>query len=226
MQHVDPASLEDLSSRITYLSSFLELNASDGEALRAAKPLVAPLIPTILTAVYTKLLSYDITAQAFVPKNTDYEGETVKTVQELTLEHPQIALRKDFLKNYLVRLVSTSDLSPGSPFWVYLNNVGIMHTGKPGFKHREKRPELRVEYIHMGALLGYVVDIVVGAVMEMEVIDTQMKSRVIRALNKVIWIQNDLFARHYIAGDGGSGEGHANGVGVIGKTGNGCPFSG
>src|SRR6187402_779035 len=99
-------------------------------------------------------------------------------------------------QNYLVRLVSTTDLSPSSSFWVYLNNVGIMHTGKPGFKHREKRPDLRVEYIHMSVLLGYVVDIVVGAVMNMEVIDTQMKSRVIRALNKVIWVQNDLFARH------------------------------
>jgi hypothetical protein len=97
-----------------------------------------------------------------------------------------------------VKLVSTSDLSPQSPFWVYLNNVGIMHTGKPGFKHREKRPDLRVEYVHMGALLGYVVDIVVGAVMEMSEIDNVMKSRVIRALNKVVWIQNDLFARHYI----------------------------
>ena len=73
-----------------------------------------------------------------------------------------------------------------------------MHTGKPGFKHREKRPDLRVDYIHMNALLGYVVDIVFGAVMDMNEIDTQMKSRVIRALNKVIWIQNDLFSRHYM----------------------------
>jgi hypothetical protein len=98
MQHIDVLSLEDLPSRISYLSAFLDLTASDGEALLAAKPLVAPLIPAILQAVYTKLLSFDITAQAFVPKNTDFEGETVKNVQELTLEHPQIALRKDFLK--------------------------------------------------------------------------------------------------------------------------------
>jgi hypothetical protein len=98
MQHIDASSLEDLPSRIAYLSSFLDLNDSDAEALQAAKPLVAPLIPTILEAVYVKLLSCDITAQAFVPKNTDYEGEVVKNVQELTLEHPQIALRKDFLK--------------------------------------------------------------------------------------------------------------------------------
>ena len=98
MQHIEASLLEDLPSRIAYLSSFLELTAADGEALLAAKPLVAPLVPTILDAVYTKLLSFDITAQAFVPKNTDYEGETVKSVQELTLDHPQIALRKDFLK--------------------------------------------------------------------------------------------------------------------------------
>jgi len=98
MQHIEASSLEDLPSRIEYLSSFLDLNASDGEALLGAKPLVAPLIPSILNAVYVKLLSYDITAQAFVPKNTDFQGETVKSVQELTLEHPQVALRKDFLK--------------------------------------------------------------------------------------------------------------------------------
>ncbi len=99
MQHISASSLQtDLPSRISYLSAFLELTASDGEALLAAKPLVAPLVPTILDLVYKKLLSFDITAQSFVPKNTDYEGETVKSVQELTLDHPQIALRKDFLK--------------------------------------------------------------------------------------------------------------------------------
>jgi len=225
MQHISASALEDLPSRIAYLSSFLELKAEDGEALRAAKPLVAPLVPAILDAVYVKLLSFDITAQAFVPRNTGYEGEVVGSVQELTMEHPQIALRKDFLKNYLVRLVSTSDLSPGSSFWVYLNNVGIMHTGKPGFKHREKRPDLRVEYIHMGALLGYVVDIVVGAVMQMTEIDNVTKSRVIRALNKVIWIQNDLFARHYI-GKVGVNTVTPPPEGVTEGQKGACPFSG
>ena len=98
MQHITPSSLSDLPSRIAYLSAFLDLTSSDAEALNAAKPLVAPLIPTILDAVYEKLLSFDITAQAFVPKNTDYEGEVVTDVQELTMSHPQVALRKDFLK--------------------------------------------------------------------------------------------------------------------------------
>jgi hypothetical protein len=97
-QHVDPASLSDLPSRVAYLSSFLELTTADGEALQAAKPLIAPLVPTVLDAVYMKLLSYDITAKAFVPRNTDYDGQTAKDVSELTLEHPQIEYRKDFLK--------------------------------------------------------------------------------------------------------------------------------
>jgi hypothetical protein len=69
MQHISSTSLSSLPSRIAYLSSFLSLTPSDTEALLAAKPLVAPLIPTILDAVYTKLLSYDITAKAFVPKS-------------------------------------------------------------------------------------------------------------------------------------------------------------
>lgn len=227
MQHIDPKSLDELPARVAYLSSFLELSESDGEALLAAKPLVAPLIPTILDLVYSKLLSYDITAQSFVPKNTGYEGETVKTVQELTLESPQIAYRKDFLKNYLVKLVTTSDLSPTSKFWTYLDNVGVMHTGKPGFKHREKRPDLRVEYIHCGALLGYVVDIVIGAVMGMTEIDTEMKCRVLKALNKVVWIQNDLFARHYMPEGGlAAVQGGAEGETAKSVSGGGCPFSG
>lgn len=226
MQHISASSLEDLPSRISYLSAFLELTPSDGEALLASKPLVAPLVPVVLDAVYTKLLSFDITAQAFVPKGTGYEGEVVKDVRDLTLENEQIKFRKDFLKNYLVKLVSTSDLSPTSPFWVYLNNVGIMHTGLPGFKHRAKRPELRVEYIHMGALLGYVVDILVGAVMGMDEVDNVMKGRVIRALNKVVWIQNDLFARHYVkdVGMGQEREATPPAEGVVEKGG--CPFSG
>lgn len=53
-----------------------------------------------------------------------------------------------------------------------------MHTGKPGFKHREKRPDLKVEYIHMSALLGFVMDIVISAVMGMDGVDGVMKSKV------------------------------------------------
>ena len=75
----------------------------------------------------------------------------------------------------------------------------------------------------MGALLGYVMDTVIAAVMDMSEIDTQTKTAVLRAFNKVIWIQNDLFARNYIAekesmGDADNGE--------RGVEEGGCPFKG
>lgn len=53
-----------------------------------------------------------------------------------------------------------------------------MHTGTPGFKHREKRPELRVEYIHMSSLLGFVMDIFISAVLGMEGVDGVVKGKV------------------------------------------------
>lgn len=90
MQHIDEASLSGLPSRIAYLPSFLEVTSADSEMLMAAKPLIAPLVPTVLDAVYTKLLFYCITAKAFVPRNSNYEGETPKEASELSLDHPQI----------------------------------------------------------------------------------------------------------------------------------------
>ena len=109
-----------------------------------------------------------------------------------------------------------------------MDKVAIAHTGLPGFQHRVKRPELRVEYMHLGLLLGYVEDIVLGAVMGMDVIDTETKSSVIRAWSKLLWLQNDLFARRYVVDTdkgesptgldkrAGSGDLNIMGMGLLG----------
>lgn len=199
MQHVDPAALLNLSRRVAFMKSFLSFTEADGHSIESSKPLLAPLIPAILDAVYSKLLSYDITAKAFVPRQPGHTGEVPKDVTELAFDHPQIARRKDFLKQYLVRLVSNNDWRDNSKFWEYLDRVGIMHTGETAFAHRKNRPELRVEYIHMGMLLGFVEDAVAKAVLEAEELDVTKKTEVLRAFNKLLWIQNDLFAKHYVA---------------------------
>lgn len=152
MQHIEPASLSSLPERVQYLKAFLGFTHNDADALHAAKLFVAPLIPTILDLVYTKLLSFDMTAQSFVPRQSDYVGLTPSNVKDLNVNHPQIAFRKTFLQKYLVMLV-TADYDDEKT-WEYLDKVGIMHTGQPGFAHRKNKPELRVEYIHMGLLLG------------------------------------------------------------------------
>ncbi|PGH30162.1 hypothetical protein GX50_07062 [[Emmonsia] crescens] len=199
--HVDEDSLSNLKSRIIYVKGFLHFTDQDGALLQSAKDVIAPAVPAVLDAVYTRLLSFDITAKSFVPRQPEQTAKdpiTAASVAELSLDHPNIVHRKDFLKNYLVRLVSNKDWSDESPFWDYLDKVGIMHTGQAGFKHREKRPKLRVEVMHMSLLLGFVEEIVLKAILAAEGLDLQTKTGMLTAFNKLLWIQNDLFQRHYV----------------------------
>lgn len=206
MANIPPASLRSLPTRIAYLSSFLSFQSADGLAIQASKPLIAPLIPVALDLVYTKLLGYDITAKAFVPRQSGQEnGPSPTKPQDLSLTHEHILHRKNFLKGYLVKVVSNQDWTPTSPLWDYMDKVGVAHTGEPGFAHRAKKPGLRVEFMQLGLLLGFVEDVVVGLVLEMEELDLKTKKEVILAWNKLLWIQNDLFARHYVV-DEDTGE--------------------
>jgi len=98
MEHITNTSLEHLPTRVSYLKAFLDISNSDAAILRSAQPLITPLIPGILSAVYSKLLSFDITAKSFVPKQVDIDGR-------ITISHPEIAIRKDFLRVSISRAV-------------------------------------------------------------------------------------------------------------------------
>ncbi|KAK2738173.1 hypothetical protein FQN57_007147 [Myotisia sp. PD_48] len=201
IQHVDENAIAtDLVSRVQYSKAFLGFTEQDGAFIQAAKDVVVPALPSILDTIYTNLIGFDVTAKAFLPRQPeqDKSDPAKATLSTLSLTHPNILHRKDFLKTYFVKLVGNKDWSDSSKFWEYLDKVGIMHTGKPGFKHREKRPELRVEVMHMSLLLGFVGDIVIKATMGAD-LDLETKTNVVAAFNKLIWIQNDLFQRHYIA---------------------------
>lgn len=197
MQLISQAVLDaDLPYRVQYLRDFIGFTAEDAATLHAAAPVVSPLVPVVVNAVYDKLLSFDVTAKSFVPRQTGYSGTAPTQLEDLSQDHPQIKFRKDFLARYLVKLVSMDYEKDES--WKYLDNVGLMHTGEAGFKHREKKPALRVEFMHCAILLGYVEDILIEAVLGHPDLDDNTKLVVTRAVNKILWIQNDLFARHYL----------------------------
>lgn len=165
MAHISPYSLRSLSLRISYLSSFLSFQPSDGLAIQASKPLIAPLISVALDLVYTKLLGYDITAKALVPRQGGQEsGPSPTKPQDLSLNHEHILHHKNFLKGYLVKLVSNQDWTPTSLLWDYIRQVGIAHMGEPGFAHRAEKPGLRVEFMQLELSLGFVEYVVVGLV--------------------------------------------------------------
>lgn len=68
----------------------------------------------------------------------------------------------------------------------------MMHVGR-GREH-----PLHVEYVHIGACLGFIQDTLTEALLSHPRIKMDRKIALVKALNKVIWIQNDLFAKWYV----------------------------
>ncbi|KAJ5278938.1 hypothetical protein N7478_004310 [Penicillium angulare] len=186
--HIDRKSLYvNLEERIKYLHHFIEWSSADVEALQHGTKYLKQLIPAVVNMVYKKLLVYDITSRAFHTRTTADEREPDEDY--LTEETPQIKRRKMFLRWYLTRLCQ----DPTSmDFWRYLNKIGQMHCGQ------ERLAPLNVEYIHLGICLGYIQDIFFEALMFHPQLSMRRKVALVRAINKIIWIQNDLFAKWHV----------------------------
>ncbi|KAK1149389.1 hypothetical protein N8T08_006612 [Aspergillus melleus] len=188
-----------LEARINYLREFLDFNAADVEALTTGSKYIKALIPAIVNIVYKKLLEQDITARAFITRDTSDETPIEDFYSE---ESPQIMRRKMFLRWYLTKLCSDPTQME---FWRYLDKVGVMHTAS------ERMHPLNIEYIHMGACLGFIQDIFTEALMSHPHLSLHRKVALVRAISKIIWIQNDLIARWRIR----DGEEYADEISTI-----------
>ncbi|KAJ5960228.1 uncharacterized protein N7479_007378 [Penicillium vulpinum] len=185
--HIDRKLLyTSLEERIKYLHSFLDFNSADIEALMTGNKYIKQLIPAIVNLVYKKLLQYDITSRAFHTRTT--ADETEPEEEYLHEETPKIKRRKMFLRWYLTRLCQDPTTMD---FWRYLDKVGLMHSGVA------RRTPLNIEYIHIGACMGYIQDIWIEAMMSHPHLSLRRKIALVRAVNKILWIQNDLFARYH-----------------------------
>ncbi|GAP89347.2 putative globin-like protein [Rosellinia necatrix] len=184
MKHIDRKELyTNLETRIQYLHSFLDFSSRDIEALISGSKYIKALIPALVNIVYHKLLQYDITARAFHTRSTSYEGPVD---ENLTDNSPIILHRKTFLRAYLNKLCSDPSTME---FWYYLDKVGMMHVGR-GRKH-----PLHIEYVHIGACLSFIQDTFTEALLSHPRLRMEKKVALVKALGKVIWIQNDLFAK-------------------------------
>ena len=72
----------------------------------------------------------------------------------------------------------------------YLDSVGKIHTFKAG------SIELNVPLVQMDALMGFVSDALLGAIIDLP-LESKSKAATVRAFNKLLWLQNDLIVRHY-----------------------------
>lgn len=139
-----------------------------------------------MNIVYHKLLQYDITARAFTTRSTSFEGPMDEVPDD---NSPQILHRKMFLRAYLAKLCSDPSRME---FWEYLDKVGMMHVGL-GRAH-----PLHVEYVHLGACLSFIQDVMTEAILSHPRLHMQRKIALVKALGKVIWIQNDLMAKWHV----------------------------
>jgi hypothetical protein len=188
MKRIDEPRLEDdLAYRFGYVTEFIGLGQDDLAAVLESAKHLAPVVPTLVDAVYDKLQQYDATWRHFVPRQHGYTGEVPTSVETLTMDHEQIKFRKEHLGRYLAKLVT----GPYDAKMVgYLDMVGKMHTPAAGNK------QLDVPLVQMNALLGFVADAVIATIFSFD-ISAEQQQRMIRAFNKLLWVQNDLINRHY-----------------------------
>lgn len=190
MRHIDEPRLEsDLPYRFEYLTEFMGFSPDDIDAIHASAEYLAPLVPALVDAVYDKLFSYDATKRHFMPKQAGYDGELPTDLEALGHDHPQIKFRKNHLAAYLTKLVTAAyDLGTVR----YLDMVGRIHTADAG------NPSIVVPLVQMNALMGFVSDAVIATLQGVDA-PRERKDAMIRAFNKLLWLQNDLITRHYAA---------------------------
>ncbi|KAI7905059.1 Protoglobin-domain-containing protein [Cokeromyces recurvatus] len=189
MQHIESAQLySDSQYRFDYVAKFMDFGEEDIKAIEAVADKVRPLVPVVVDAVYAKLFQFDVTKKHFVPKNEGFEGVAPTSLEDLTLDHPQIKFRKDFLSKYLYKILSGPY---DERFLRYLDWVAKIHTDTP-----EKKSKINVDYIHINALMGFVESTLVGGLLSLQ-LDRETESKALLAFNKLLWIQNDYFAKYY-----------------------------
>jgi len=190
MTHVDEPRLEsELGYRFEYVAGFMGFGPDDVAAIHGAAGLLAPLVPGLVDAVYNKLHTYDATWRHFLPRQFGYEGEVPLTLDQLTMDHPQIAFRKQHLGRYLANLVTRPY---DGKMLEYLDMVGKIHTPRAGSQ------EIDVPLVQMNALMGFVADAFTATILGLG-LPREVEVKTLRAFGKLLWLQNDLIARHYAA---------------------------
>lgn len=57
---------------------------------------------------------------------------------------------------------------------------------------------LHIEYVHLGICLAFIQDVMMEAILSHPRLNLQRKIALVKALGKVIWIQNDLMAKWHV----------------------------
>ncbi|KAG9041844.1 hypothetical protein FS837_011677 [Tulasnella sp. UAMH 9824] len=181
-----------LHTRVSYLVSFIGFTSADAEALQAVAPHIRPHLPGVAEAMYNKMWSYDVTRQSLTKPNNPHIPKNA----DLAQARERMRYMTSFQGHWLLKIfiADWEDLST----FAYFDRVGISHIGESAFRHRGERGTYQVDYVHIAVLLGHIQDLLNQAILQLEQITLEEKTRAISALTKAMWIQNDLISRHYV----------------------------
>lgn len=182
----------NLHTRVSYLVSFIGFTSADAEALQAVAPHIRPHLPGVAEAMYNKMWTYEVTRQSLTKPNNPHIPKNA----DLAQARERMRYMTSFQGHWLLKIfiADWEDLST----FAYFDRVGISHIGESAFRHRGERGTYQVDYVHIAMLLGHVHDLLNTAILQLEQLTLEEKSRAISALTKAIWIQNDLISRHYV----------------------------
>jgi len=174
MRRVDESLLEiNPVARFRWVADFMRFDDSDEAALHAAAPLLAPVVRSLVDAVYQRLFAWASVKRHFVPRQSGYEEALPSDVASLEPEHEMIQFRKRHLARYLVALVTR----PYDDAMVqFLDRVGAIRTPEAG------SPAAHVPLVQMKALIGFVSDAVLQAVLSLN-LDRAVEMRTLWAFN-------------------------------------------
>jgi hypothetical protein len=185
-----------LAYRFNFVAEMANFGPDDIAAVKGSAPLLAPLVPAVVDAVYEQLFKFDITKQHFLPKTKDYEGKVANDLKELKLDSEQVKYRKDFLGKYLVRLVTAEY---DAEFIKYLDYVAKIHTNASG---RKGDKLLQVDLVLVNSLFAWFHGFLVTALdshPDLQSKEAQpTRTKTIAAFSKLLWIQNDFFLKYYV----------------------------
>ncbi|CAF3261686.1 unnamed protein product [Rotaria socialis] len=193
MENINAAQLDtDIQYRFAYLSKFLNFTQDDISVLNKIAPVVVPLVPTVVDAIYGNLFSFDITKSIFANNTVHFKGNTTTTPGSLDLTPERVTFLKDMLGTYLKKALSQSEWN--KEFLDYLSHLGKIHANKAASGN------VNISYIFMNATLGFAQHVLLNALLTSDLgLDEGTKIAAILAVNKFFWIQNDFFTMHYIS---------------------------
>ncbi|CAF3351014.1 unnamed protein product [Rotaria socialis] len=189
-EHIDKICLNNnLRYRFDYVSKFLNFTKDDIACLNALVPIIFPRIPSLVEAVYKKFNSFDITKQSFYMRSGNFESFPFNEDTDATIISTKTDFRKDMLSMYLKRVFIQTEWN--DKFLQYLSQIGEIHT------ESDRTESTHIDYMHVNTLLGYLENLLIDLLWNMENLDRPKKSLSIRAVNKFFWIQNDFFTMNY-----------------------------